>query len=147
MTEPNVSRYSIDELGLLARASHEIRNPLNGVVGLVDLLLDTELSLDQRRSAQLIKRSIDSLLTLLNDMLDFSKLRAESVQLEDILFDLPALVDDTVRLLAARAFERKIDLSCDVHPDVPRMVRGDPSRQMDLLGVIGKIRLTITDYQ
>ena len=133
MTEPNVSRYSIDELGLLARASHEIRNPLNGVVGLVDLLLDTELSPDQRRSAQLIKRSIDSLLTLLNDMLDFSKLRAESVQLEDILFDLPALVDDTVRLLAARAFERKIDLSCDVHPDVPRMVRGDPSRLRQIL--------------
>jgi CheY-like chemotaxis protein/HPt (histidine-containing phosphotransfer) domain-containing protein len=123
----------LDEWRLIAKVSHDLRTPLNGVLGLSELMLDSELSSEQRRSMELIQISAESLLTITSDLLDFSRLRGERVELDNIAFDLIGLIDSTARLLAVRAFERGIEISYDVAEDVPRTVRGDPGRLRQIL--------------
>src|SRR5207245_245872 len=104
----------------------------------VELVLDTELAPEQRRALELVRSSSEALLTILNDILDYSKIEAEHLELEAISFDLPKVVHATATLLAVRAREKHLELTVDVPPDVPHMVRGDPTRvRQVLMNLIG----------
>lgn len=117
----------------LANMSHELRTPLNGVIGFTRQMLKTELSATQNDYLQTIERSANNLLTIINDVLDFSKLEAGKLVLEHIPFALRETLDEVIVLLAPSAHEKGLELTLDVHNDVPEQVIGDSLRLQQVI--------------
>jgi two-component system, sensor histidine kinase len=122
----------------LATMSHEIRTPMNGVVAMIDLLSRTKLDADQKRYADIVRRSADILLAVVNDVLDYSKLEAGAMQAENVACDLPETIEQIVALMSGAAADKHLAMRTNIQSGTPRAIRTDPAKlRQILLNLIG----------
>jgi PAS domain S-box-containing protein len=129
----------------LANMSHEIRTPMNGVTGMLALLLASPLGSEQRRQAEVAHASAKGLMRILNDILDYSKLEANEMEIEAAPFDPRAVIEEVAEMLALRAREKELTLATQVSPAVPRRVIGDPARLRQVLVNLVSNAIKFTD--
>jgi signal transduction histidine kinase/CheY-like chemotaxis protein/HPt (histidine-containing phosphotransfer) domain-containing protein len=136
---------SLAKSEFLANMSHEVRTPLNGIMGMSELLLNTDLNEKQKNYVKILGQSADGLLKIVNDILDFSNLGAKKLKLESIEFHLETLVDSVIELFSEAAHKKSLELVCSLDSDVPKIVRGDPHRLRQVLSNIVSNAIKFTE--